>query len=186
MISLRYSTIDEKRKVYEWLCLSDATSSFMGEPDFPDHPIPTWEEYFEDFEEFYFIEEEKERGSVMIIEKAGEEIGCVCHSSFHLKPECSELDIWMKSEAFCGNGFGIIALKMLIELLQKELKKTKFIIRPAERNIRAVKAYEKAGFKYVMGKESILKEYYLSDDYLNKYGGGDYGFENTATMTMEI
>ncbi|WP_029906087.1 GNAT family N-acetyltransferase [Prevotella sp. 10(H)] len=186
MISLRYSTIGEKRKVYEWLCLSDTTPTFMGDPYFPDHPIPTWEEYLDDFEDFYFIEDEKEKGSVMIIENDGEEVGCVCHSSFHLKQECAELDIWMKSEACCGKGFGTTALKMLIEHLQVELRKTKFIIRPAERNIRAVKAYEKAGFRRVVNKEATHKEYYLSDDYLNKYGEGDYGSESTATMTIEI
>lgn len=106
MISIRYSTLAEKRKVYEWLCFSDITSMCMGEPDYPENPAPTWEQYLNDFEDFYFIEEEKHLGSVMIIEKEGEEIGCICHNNFHMKPNCTELDIWMKSKAYCGKGYG--------------------------------------------------------------------------------
>jgi len=185
MILIRYSTLAEKRKIYEWLCLSDITSMCMGEPHYPEHPVPTWEEYRDDFEDFYFDEEEKHLGSVMIIEKDGEEIGCVCHSSFHMKPECTELDIWMKSKAFCGKGYGTEALKRLIVHLRNILGKEKFIIRPSKRNTNAIKSYEKAGFRHSKDVEATLRSFYLNDDYLNKYGDGDYGSENTATLIIE-
>ncbi|HOA81500.1 MAG TPA: hypothetical protein PKK61_10640 [Defluviitaleaceae bacterium] len=98
MVKIRHADISEKHKTYEWLCLSDTASMHMGEPDFPNNPIPSWEEFNEGFEDFYYQEETREKGSVMIIQDGDEEIGCVCYACFHLKPQKAELDIWLKEK----------------------------------------------------------------------------------------
>lgn len=182
---IRHARLDEKRKTYEWLCLSDTTPMHMGTPDYPENPIHDWEAFQEDFEDFYYSPDGRTKGSVMIIESEKEEIGCLCYANFHLKPNMSELDIWLKAKKYCGKGLGTEALKDLIKYLAETFSITKFIIRPSEKNIRAIRSYEKAGFKQVADKQKALEDYYLKE-FMEQYGCGDYGLDDTAILTLEI
>ncbi|HEX2956032.1 MAG TPA: GNAT family N-acetyltransferase [Chitinispirillaceae bacterium] len=184
MIQIRHATISEKEKTYNWLCLSDTTSMHMGEPDYPESPIPDWQQFQDDFEDFYYLESGRDKGSVMIIENDGEEIGCLCYARFHLKPYRAELDIWFKAKVYCGKGYGPQALQRLIKYLTEKQNVKKFLIRPSEKNLRAIAAYEKAGFIRAANKESAIDEF-LNKKFTDEYGAGDYGFENTAVLTLE-
>lgn len=184
MIKIRHARITEKEKTYNWLCLSDTTSMHLGEPDYPESPVPDWIQFQNDFEDFYYLESGNNKGSVMIIENDNEEIGCLCYACFHLKPNRAELDIWFNAKRHCGKGYGSQALQLLIEYLTKR-DVNKFIIRPSEKNLRAVAAYKKAGFVLATDKEKTISEY-LQKEYMEEYGAGDYGFESTAILTMEL
>lgn len=184
MITLRHALPDEKRKTYEWLCLSDTTSWHMGEPDYPENPVFGWEQFQEDFEDFYYQTEGQEKGSVMIILNDGEEIGAVCYACFHLRPQAAELDIWIKSQKLCGKGCGTEALKQLISYLKESFGIRDFIIRPSEKNARAVRAYQKAGFNKVSDKRVTVKSY-IKPEYRELYAHGDYGWDDTAVLTLE-
>jgi RimJ/RimL family protein N-acetyltransferase len=184
LISIRHATLEEKYKTYEWLCLSDTASLHMGEPDYPESPIPDWDQFQNDFEDFYYQQEHRDLGSVMIISNDEDEIGCLCFACFHLTPKSAELDIWLNKSANCGKGYGTIALRKLVEYLKSEKGIEKFIIRPAEKNARAIRAYEKAGFKRVNDKMATIQAYLLPH-YLDVYGDGDYGFQNTAVLVLE-
>ncbi len=184
MIKIRHAGLDEKEKTYQWLYLSDTTSMHTGLPDYPDSPVPDWEQFQKDFEDFYYLESGQNRGSVLIIENDDEEIGCLCYACFHLQPDRAELDIWLKERKYCGKGFGPAALKNLMEYLNKKKGINKFLIRPSEKNIRAIRSYEKAGFIRVKDKEKTIKEYLL-EEYLSAYGSGDYGVDNTAVLMNE-
>jgi len=52
------------------------------------------------------------------------------------------------------------------------------------KNRQAIRAYEKAGFKRVPDKDAAIQAY-LRSDYLEAYGPGDYGFDQTAVLTCE-
>ena len=97
----------------------------------------------------------------------------------------AELDIWLKSESECGKGIGTQALKDTVDYLNKEFGIHKFLIRPSERNVRAIKSYQKAGFTYRNDKENVLRKYYKTE-FFDTYKSGDYGFENTAVLTLEV
>ncbi len=183
MIRFRHASISEKYKSYEWLCLSDTAQMHMGNPDYPNSPIPDWSEFKEDFEDFYYLEETRKKGSVMIINNDMEEIGCLCYACFHLKPQAAELDIWLKSKEYCGKGYGTNALINLCEYLEAVYNIKNFIIRPSVRNTRAIRAYEKAGFKKVEKDErqKTINDY-LIPEYISEYGDGDYGFEDTEVL----
>jgi len=183
MISIRHATLDEKYKTYEWLCLSDTTALHMGEPDYPESPIPDWDQFQSDFKDFYYQKEHVDLGAVMIISNNEDEIGCLCYACFHLYPKAAELDIWLNKLEHCGKGYGSIALRKLVEYL-KYKGFEKFIIRPSEKNTRAIRAYEKAGFKRVQDKIATIKDYLLPE-FLDVYGDGDYGFQNTAVLVLE-
>jgi RimJ/RimL family protein N-acetyltransferase len=71
----------------------------------------------------------------------------------------------MRGEAACGRGHGPDALAALSRHLHAALGLTDFFLRPSARNPRAVRAYEKAGFRAVpmtREQEAAL------------YGPGDY------------
>lgn len=181
---IRHALIDEKRKTYEWMCLSDTAAAHMGGADYAENPIPSWEEFQEAFEDFYYMESRKESGAVMIIQNGDTEVGCTCYACFHLNSRMAELDIWLKSESECGKGIGSQALKDTIEYLRKELGITNFLIRPSEKNVRAIKSYQKAGFSYRADKEEVLRKYY-KPELFDTYKDGDYGFDITAVLTLE-
>lgn len=182
---IRHALIDEKRKTYEWMCLSDTATAHMGGTYFSENPIPNWDDFQASFEDFYYTESGRKFGSVMIITNEDKEIGCTCYACFHLHRQMAELDIWLKSESECGKGIGTQALKDTINYLNKELGINRFLIRPSEKNIRAIKSYQKAGFTYCNNKEEVLLGFY-KPDLFNTHRGGDYGFENTAVLKLEL
>jgi diamine N-acetyltransferase len=184
MINIRHANISEKEKTYRWLCLSDTANLHMGIPDYPESPIPDWVQFQNEFEDFYYLESGRQKGSMMIIESDKEEIGCLCYACFHLRPDSAELDIWLKEKRYCGKGFGPQALHLLVQYVAEKQNVKKFIIRPSEKNIRAIAAYEKVGFIRTRNKENTIRKY-LKHTYLKKYGAGDYGFRNTAVLIME-
>jgi RimJ/RimL family protein N-acetyltransferase len=184
MISIRHAELHEKKKTYTWLCLSDTTSMHMGEPDFPESPIPDWNEFQTDFEDFYFLKSGRKKGSVMIIKNGQEEIGCVCYTCFHLKPYCAELDIWFRERKYCGNGLGPQTLKILLDYCTNQFLIHRFIIRPSEKNHFAIKSYQKVGFQLVENKNQAVIDFILPT-YYNKYGQGDYGINETAILIKE-
>jgi diamine N-acetyltransferase len=186
MLKIRHAEISEKRKVYEWLCLSDTAPLHMGAPNYPESPIPTWTEYCRDFADFYFLPSEKDKGSVLVIESEGKEIGNMCYACFHLREGAAELDIWMNSLVNCGKGYGSAALKLLLEYLHKELRINSFIIRPSIKNARAIAAYKKAGFIQVDDDiKHLAVQSFLLPENLKEYGAGDYGVSETAVLVIE-
>ncbi|HOP75179.1 MAG TPA: GNAT family protein [Bacillota bacterium] len=94
------------------------------------------------------------------------------------------MDIWLSRLEYCGKGYGTAALKKLVEYLRSELGIEKFLIRPSEKNIRAIRAYHKVGFIRVKDKKATLRAYLLPE-FLDDYGDGDYGFEHTAVLVLE-
>lgn len=184
-VTLRHARIGEKRKTFEWLSLSDTTAAHTGPPLFPEIPILTWDEFREDFEDFYYEEYGRGKGSVMIVEADGQEAGCLCYSCFHLQGQSAELDIWLSQEAHCGKGIGTEALKQAVRYLRETFDVKRFIIRPSVKNVRAIRSYEKVGFRHAEDTERTLRGY-LAEEYYPLYAGGDYGSAGTATMLLEL
>lgn len=185
LLMLRFATVEEREKTYEWLCLSDTTAMHMGMPYFPESPIPDKEEFMLCFEDFYYTEKGRDKGAVLIVSENGEDIGCVCYTCFHLREYRAELDIWLKAKKYCGKGYGSGVIKELTSYLKEILNINKFIIRPSEKNIQAIKAHKKAGFKPATDKYKAVKEF-LKPEYLNFYGEGDYRVLATAVLTLEL
>jgi RimJ/RimL family protein N-acetyltransferase len=79
-------------------------------------------------------------------------------------PRTAELDIWLRSEGDCGRGYGPDALTSLTRSLAEAYGVREFILRPSARNTRAVKAYEKAGFRRLPLSPEQLTETYGPGD----------------------
>lgn len=166
LITLRPARESDRRAVYEWLAESDITSAMLGPPTYPDSNVPTWDEFQNDYEMFFFDGSRPELGRCFIIEANGEPVGHLSYSEVNPKCRRAELDIWMRSEAECGHGSGTDALLALMDYLRESLGLREFIMRPSRRNARAMRSYAKAGFVALP---------LTNDEQVALYGPGDYG-----------
>jgi diamine N-acetyltransferase len=147
-VQLRSTTLADRRAVWDWLACSDLTASMMGPPEFAENPVPTWEEFCEDYKPFFFDDSRHEGGRSFIIERTdtGDAVGHISYDCHGERPHFAELDIWMRDSSCCGQGFGSEALRLLSDHLHRALGVREMILRPSARNVRAIRSYENAGF----------------------------------------
>ena len=150
VVTLRPATVQDRRMIYEWLAHSDVTTSMLGPPTYPEHQIPTWEEFCDDYVLHYFNDCSPELGRCFVIMVKGEVVGQVNCNNIDKCNKRTELDIWMCSEANCGKGFGADALETLCKYLFRKFGILECLIEPSARNPRAIRAYEKAGFNRIV------------------------------------
>jgi diamine N-acetyltransferase len=146
--NLREATEADRRNIYAWLAHSDVTPSMMGPPRFPDHVIPTWEDFCRDYRPYYFDGSKPNQGRCFIVVADQADVGVVCYNALRSN-NMTDVDIWLRSEADCGKGFGSDALRTLTDYLNKEFGVIHIAISPSARNQRAIAAYKKAGFHLV-------------------------------------
>jgi len=164
-IELKPAQESDRKKIYTWLTQSNLTSSMMGPLDYSDHPIPSWEEFCEDYTLSFFNASGDGKGRNYIIVVNNEEIGTIGYDLLDKNKSQVVLDIWMRDEKYCSLGYGSDALKTLFNYIHKTYNISKFIISPSARNKRAIAAYKKAGFEYVriINKEEQEREFGKSE-----------------------
>ena len=137
----------------------------IGPPKYPDHPIPTWEEFCDEYPLSFFNNSGNGRGRNFIITVKDDEVGTVGYDLLDRKKDTVVLDIWMRSEEYCGHGYGSDSLNALCSHIHENYGISNFIICPSARNKRAIAAYRKAGFEYIktIDKKEQEKEFGLSE-----------------------
>ena len=180
-IDLITATLDDRQKIYEWCFHSETTKSHAGS-DYPNINVPTFEEFYDDYVDYFFTGSAPNDGRGFLILHNEEPVGFISYSSYHLKPYKSELDIWMNCEANCGKGFGTEAITLLGDYLNKTMGIHELIMAPASKNTRAIKSYKRAGFK----ESSTPMCDYLLDKYVSLYGNGDYGVDDTIVLVKRF
>jgi diamine N-acetyltransferase len=165
LVTLRPAGEPDRRAIYQWLAESDLTRSMLGPPDFPDAPVPTWDQFCEDYGPHFFDGTRQEVGRSFIIEADGEAVGHVNYDGLDLERGIAELDVWLRSNEFCGHGYGSDALVGLTRYLHETFGATEFILRPSRRNTRAIRAYAKAGFALLPLTNEQQAEIYGPGDY---------------------
>ncbi|MDU5337073.1 GNAT family N-acetyltransferase [Enterococcus sp.] len=182
-IHLVAATLVDRRRIYEWCFQSETTKSHSGPPDYPEKPIASYQDFCSDYyEEYFFTGAQPKKGQGFLIMTKEEAIGFISYSAFHLKQNYAELDIWMKDEASCGHGYGNDAILALSDYLNQYLAIDQLIIAPSNRNVRAIRSYEKAGFERT---DAEMKEF-LAEEYTSLYGEGDYGIGETAILIKDF
>lgn len=146
VLSLRPATFQDKIKIFNWLTNSNLTSEMFGPPKFPDQPVPTWDEFDNDYLDYYFDNSQPYCGQCFIIQHDGQEIGQINYNQIKPKTKSTEIDIWLADYKFTNRGFGPEALKILCFYLASSLDCRTFFIAPSRRNENAIKCYKKAGF----------------------------------------
>ena len=166
-ILLRPAEQRDARSIFKWLVFSDLTASMIGPPLFPEATLPTWEQFYSDYQPHFFDGTDEEKGRSFIIELDGRSIGHINYDRLDLTRRQAELDIWMRSSKYCGHGYGSDAINVLVSFLQSKYNVEQFILRPSLRNPRAIRAYERAGFVKVCMSYEEQARLYGKGDYLD-------------------
>lgn len=142
-MALRPLTPADKDLFYQWAVRSDATPFIFGN----EGGLPTWEELFTDYQPHYFDGSDPLQGQSFGIVVDERLIGQVNYDSIDPLDNSAELDIWIANSPDTSRGYGTDALNTLVEYLFTQLGVEVCTIVPAASNSRAVRTYEKAGFR---------------------------------------
>ena len=82
-----------------------------------------------------------------VITVQGEEIGCISHGAIDVLNDVVELDIWLAERRVAGHGYGSESLVVLCDWLQMNYGVNRFLARPSRRNVKALRAMRRAGFR---------------------------------------
>ncbi len=146
-VGLRRATLADRPLVYAWLAESDLTPDSMGLPLFPDHPPPSYAQFCEDYEPYFFEGSRPFDGRGLVIRAEGADIGFLAYRRIDLLRDIVELDLWLAGRRHSGRGLGSEALALACEWLQEDFGVNRFMLRPSRRNVRAVRAIRRAGFR---------------------------------------
>lgn len=110
--------------------------------------------FFKDWNEGHFYIRKPLAGQCFWIIVNSKKVGVIAYNVIDEKNQQTEIDIIIGSEEDMGKGYGSDAIKTLCGYIFEKLKLKKIWIEVRANNPRAIKAYQKAGFK----KECVLKE----------------------------
>jgi diamine N-acetyltransferase len=166
-VVLRPSAIEDEPQILEWLLRSDVTPSLLGPPLFPERPVPSPDDSSQRLDLHYLDGTAPELGRCFLILVNGEPVGQVTYNDIVERDgrKQVELDIWMRSEAFCGKGYGSEALDALCRHLHERFGVQHFMVQPSARNPRAIRAYEKVGFEPIQLSIEAARELWGPNDY---------------------
>ncbi len=163
-VRLRPATLEDKQRIYLALARSDVTDILLGHPSQNHTPLLSYEAFCDDYKQHYFDDSYSEGGRCFVIEVDGQAVGQVNYNDIDRGQSRTELDIWMFSEQYCGHGYGSEALSLLCDYLQSQFEVDGFCIKPSASNPRAIRCYEKAGFRRsALSDEEALREYGSKD-----------------------
>lgn len=144
----------EKDEFYNLATQSEGSSFWYDEAQ---KARRTKEVFFKEWKEDYFNPSSIEKGQCFWIVVNKEKIGQIASNEFDLENKKVELDILIGQKKNMGKGYGSDALKTLMKYLFENFDINKIWTSARANNARALKTYEKVGFK----KEGLLRE----DDY---------------------
>lgn len=145
-VALRRARLQDRPRVYEWLVQSDLTPNVFG-PLFPEREPPSLEQFASRYVNACFDGTRPYAGRVFLASAGGEDIGCLAHGPIDLLNDVVELDIWLAERRLTGRGLGSEALVLLADWLQANYGVNRFLVRPSRRNVRALRAMRRAGFR---------------------------------------
>jgi len=119
------------------------------------------------------------KNSYYLIEYNQEFIGWISHSYNDAKIENMEIDISFNSFKHTNKGLGTKIITNFTNHLNEKYNIKTFMIRPGNHNARAIRAYEKSGFRIVESYDP--NDYYTTKDVV-LWGDGDLGPDNTVNM----
>jgi len=137
-------TVGEIPTFYRWATQSEATPFW-----YDDGRIPSYEEFIRDWKSYYFDGSEPEKGRCFIILAGNKAIGQINYNEINREDNSVELDIIIAEDVDKNKGYGTDALKTLIKHLFQNMNIQLCWIEPIAKNFRAIRAYEKAGFRTI-------------------------------------
>ena len=161
-VSLRHAEAADRERAYAWYAHSDLTPSFLGPPLYPDHPVPEYETFCDDYLPFFFDGTRPFDGRALIIQEGGADVGFLSHGPINLLHDVVEIELWFAARAQCGNGRGAEALTLTCAWMQSTYGIDRFLLRPSRRNVHALRAIRRAGFRETdLAAAQVIKQMQL-------------------------
>jgi RimJ/RimL family protein N-acetyltransferase len=145
-VSIRRARLQDRPLAHAWLVNSDLTPNVFGAL-FPEREVPSLDQFSSRYVNAFFDGTRPYGGRVFIVAAGGNDIGCVAHGPIDLLNDVVELDIWLSEKKVSGRGFGSEALVLVADWLQANYGVNRFLVRPSRRNVRALRAMRRAGFR---------------------------------------
>jgi RimJ/RimL family protein N-acetyltransferase len=146
-LTLRRAQPADRARVHAWLAQSNLTARWFGAPLYPDRPPPSIEAFGERYLPHYFDGTRPFDGRAFVMRAADADVGCIAHHAVNLYRDVVELDLWLSDARHCSRGYGSEAIGLLCDWLQDSLGVNRFLLRPSRRNVRALRAMRRAGFR---------------------------------------
>ena len=146
-VTLKRAGGTDRPRLYEWLIGSDLTANMMGGQMFPDHPITPPDQFAAQYPDWFYDGSRPYAGRMFLISARGEDVGCISYGPIDLLNDVVELDIWLAERRVAGQGYGSEALIVLCDWLQVHYGVNRFLVRPSRRNVKALRAMRRAGFR---------------------------------------
>ncbi len=146
-IHLFPANLSNRRTIFNWMTKSDIAAQMFGLPTYPEMQAPDWEEFKEDYTINYFTDEFPLKGRCFIIKKGKKHIGQINYNPINIAQKLVELDIWLAKSVFTGKGYGTEAIQLLGNYLHQTFNCELLFLQPSARNPKAIKVYQKLGFK---------------------------------------
>src|SRR5690606_26302809 len=108
-ITLLKPTLDDRRRVYDWMTTPGIVERMMGPPLFSDVPVPTFTEFCADWPDPIWTHAEPEIGRMFIAADDGEHVGAIAQNAFVVTgagARAVELDLWLAGPELIGRGYG--------------------------------------------------------------------------------
>ena len=145
-VSLRRAVLQDRPRAYEWLVRSDLSPNLFG-PLFPERSVPSHAQFAAHYVNSYFDGTRPYGGRMFVVAADGDEVGCIAHGPIDLLNDVVEVDAWLSSAKHAGRGIGSRALALLTDWLQASYGVNRFLARPSRRNVHALRAFRRAGFR---------------------------------------
>lgn len=144
---MRPMTVEEMPTFYRWSTQSEATPFWYGE--LQGDKVPSYEEFLRDWQRYYFDGSEPEKGRSFVILVGNRTIGQINYNEINREDNSVELDIIIAEDRDKNKGYGTDALLTLTGYLFKRMSIETCWIEVVTKNPRAIRAYEKAGFRRI-------------------------------------
>ncbi len=142
IVILRPSTLDDRQDCWQWGDRSDISHWTNPPPMAPS----SFELFCEEWKPHYFDGSAPRLGRVFIIEVDHQAVGMIAYNDIDETHQRVEIDIWMSCQANCGRGYGPDAIDTLSRHIQDTFDLKETWAQPSARNLRSIRAFEKAGF----------------------------------------
>jgi RimJ/RimL family protein N-acetyltransferase len=146
-VALRRAQPEDAERAYEWLALSELTPFAFGPPLYPELPVPTRAGFDARYPPSLFEAGNPYDGRALVIAGDNEDLGLLVFGAVRLPEGAVEMELWLADRRCCGRGFGSEALRLACAWLQVELGVDNFVLRASRRNVRALRAFRRAGFR---------------------------------------
>ena len=143
-LKFRSLTSDDLPLLLEWLSKEHVKQWWDAGEDTPEKVARNYGEEEEGLERFILVEAEES------IEKP---IGYFQH--YHVPDGSIGIDQFIGEEDYINRGVGTRAIRMFVEMIMREHKPSRIILDPSPDNKRAIRCYEKVGFRYYETQQGV-------------------------------